>query len=113
MAKIALLKGNTTCPKIIKKNAKSVGLNIIDKRKYYLYKVGAKTPNGYGYPNNYFVIHGTPHIIGNETHVWLVFLNNGDWFKTSHVLNATAIMGGYVFETENSYYQILKDRPIA
>lgn len=92
--------------KLIKSNAKKVGLDKVDfNDTYTLKKLGAKTSSPRGYPDAYTVIrNGYVRLIGNEEFVAIYVASLRDWFKTSPVVKVEETNEGIRIETENSIY---------
>lgn len=91
--------------------ATEVGLDQIDYSKgYSLRKRSSKRDAGYpegflalrdGY---YYVVGGKQ---GDELYVWIYGVRyNGEWFKTSPVINVIKKDNGFILETWNSFYDM-------
>ena len=96
----------------IKKNAKSLGLNIISSsKKYTLFKIGSKVPVHKRDLNRSLpVISGHPKVVGYKEgeEVWIEFLNFMNWFKTSPIISCHKTDNGNIeIETENSFYELV------
>jgi hypothetical protein len=88
----------------IKDKSRELGLDKIKHIPYDVYKVGSKTGS---VEQERRVITGVPTLCGNSDAVWLL-IEAGTWYKTSPVVSCVQSDNGFLVETENSVYELVK-----
>lgn len=88
----------------IKELSSKLGLDKIEHIVYDVYKVGSKRGDD---DRERRVMTGTPALIGDGNDVWLYF-EAGTWYKTSPIVSCIKSDNGFLVETRNSVYELVK-----
>lgn len=74
---------------------------------YQLYKLSSKNKSPYNYPDsNWLVFDGG--LVSIIKHNCLYISSPTHWYRTSPIINFTEIENGYIIETKNSQYKLIK-----
>lgn len=91
--------------KVIKEQAKKLGLDVVKNVEYNLYKTGAKN-----FPvklsNPVHQAKGFIYMMGLEGRTWISVIGLSHWFKTSPILSCKKEGNIIKIETENSFYEL-------